>query len=117
MDDGTTEQVDLDLDMDEWEISDLEDFMAKTGRTIGNVFEATSTPSLADIRAFFWIAKRRKEPDYTYEQTGRIKLRELNEMLGSIRPNAEAAQQAAMETGSPDSAEPTPGARPKRSGG
>lgn len=111
-----TETAELDLDMEEWEIGDLEDFMAASGRTMANVLMASSEPSMADIRAFFWITRRRKDPAYTFDDTRHVKLSELNEAFGAVRPNAPAAP-AASQNGSHASRASTRGARRKPTGG
>lgn len=63
----------VDINVDDYSMAELVAIEEQTGQPIGSLFPGGQT-SAKGLAAVYWIARRRRQPDFTYEDALATKL-------------------------------------------
>lgn len=68
--------IDLTIDLDDMSLGEIVDFEDASGSLIGSIDE--SNLSARELVALVWIAQRRTDPDFTFDDAREVKVSQLN---------------------------------------
>lgn len=84
-------KVRLDLDPDSLEVGEIMDIEEVTGQPFGILEKGFRTGewSMASVAAFIWIAERRKNPEFTFEDAKKVKFGDVELTDSPDEPSSE----------------------------
>jgi len=73
--------MELNLDVSSLTIDDVVDLEAAVGQPISDIFSGDgSAPQGKALKALVWIAKRKEDPSFSFEDAGRLSFADLGGM-------------------------------------
>lgn len=67
----------MNINLDELTLADLADVEKKVGRSFTAALSDPNDLSATTLQALVWVAKRREDPDFTFEQAGRLPMAQV----------------------------------------
>jgi len=74
--------MELNLNVDDMTIGDVADVEEVTGRSLEELF-AEGQPKGRAMQALVWVTKRRDDPEFTFEDAGKLKFSVLANVGGA----------------------------------
>lgn len=86
--------ADFEIDFEDLSFEEIEEVETRTGKPIEDLIKRDakdkSLPSAVELRALAYLITRRTDPDFTWEQAGKLKLKLLTDIAPEPAENRAA---------------------------